>query len=57
MSSLKFACEILTEDEEGGAARIPFDTFSKLYAYLAHIDGDMSQDHINNFLSSLQPQV
>ncbi|XP_047424373.1 ropporin-1-like protein isoform X2 [Mugil cephalus] len=57
MSSLKFACEILTEDEEGGAARIPFETFSKLYTYLAHIDGDMSQNHINNFLSSLQPQV
>lgn len=57
MSSLKVACEILTEDEEGAAARIPFDTFAKLYTYLAHLDGDMSQDHIDNFLNSLQPQV
>ncbi|CAK6951874.1 ropporin-1-like protein isoform X1 [Scomber scombrus] len=57
MSSLKFACEILTEDEEGAAARIPFDTFVKLYSYLAHLDGDMSKDHIDNFLNSLQPQV
>ncbi|XP_029385386.1 ropporin-1-like protein [Echeneis naucrates] len=57
MSSLKVACEILTEDEEGGAARIPFDTFVKLYTYLAHLDGDMPQDHIDNFLSSLQLQV
>ncbi|XP_040922301.1 ropporin-1-like protein [Toxotes jaculatrix] len=57
MSSLKCACEILTEDEEGGAARIPFDTFVKLYTYLAHLDGDMPQDHIDNFLSSLQSQV
>ncbi|XP_044032637.1 ropporin-1-like protein [Siniperca chuatsi] len=57
MSSLKFACEILTEDEEGGAARIPFNTFVKLYTYLAHLDGDMPQLHIDNFLSSLQPQV
>lgn len=57
MSSLKFACEILTEDEEGGAARIPFNTFVKLYSYLAHLDGDMPQDHIDNFLSSLQAQV
>ncbi|XP_072234742.1 ropporin-1-like protein [Leuresthes tenuis] len=56
MSTLKFACEILTHDEEGGAARIPFDTFVKLYTYLAHLDGD-SQDHIDNFLSSLQSQV
>ncbi|XP_039983527.1 ropporin-1-like protein isoform X2 [Xiphias gladius] len=57
MSSLKFACEILTEDEEGGAMRIPFDTFVKLYTYLAHLDGDMPQDHIDNFLRSLQPQI
>nr|XP_020462123.1 ropporin-1-like protein [Monopterus albus] len=57
MSSLKYACEILTEDEDGGAAKIPFDTFVKLYTYLAHLDGDVPQDHIDNFLSSLQPQV
>ncbi|XP_018557521.1 ropporin-1-like protein isoform X2 [Lates calcarifer] len=57
MRSLKYACEILTEDEEGGAARIPFGTFVKLYTYLALLDGDMPQDHIDNFLSSLQPQV
>ncbi|XP_041817798.1 ropporin-1-like protein [Chelmon rostratus] len=57
LSSLKFACEILTEDEEGGAARIPFNTFVKLYTYLAHLDGDMMQDHIDNYLSSLQAQV
>ncbi|KAM8822803.1 ropporin-1-like protein isoform 2-T2 [Spinachia spinachia] len=57
MSSLKVACELLTEDEEGGPARIPFDTFIKLYTYLAHLDGDMPQDHIDNFLRSLQAQV
>ncbi|XP_071766055.1 ropporin-1-like protein [Centroberyx gerrardi] len=57
MRALKFACEILTEDEEGGAARIPFDTFVKLYTYLAHLDGEIPQDHIDSFLSSLQTQV
>ncbi|XP_068437969.1 ropporin-1-like protein isoform X2 [Clinocottus analis] len=57
VSSLKFACEILTEDEEGGAGRIPFNIFVKLYTYLAHLDGDMPQDHIDNFLRSLQAQV
>uniref|UniRef100_A0A3P8RM22 Ropporin-1-like protein n=1 Tax=Amphiprion percula TaxID=161767 RepID=A0A3P8RM22_AMPPE len=57
MGTLKFACEILTEDEEGSAARIPFVTFTKLYTYLAQVEGDMSQDHIDNFLRSLQPQV
>lgn len=57
ISSLKVACELLTEDEEGGPARIPFDIFVKLYTYLAHLEGDMPQDHINNFLGSLQAQV
>ncbi|XP_068565587.1 ropporin-1-like protein isoform X2 [Cebidichthys violaceus] len=57
VSSLIIACEILTEDEEGGAARIPFDTFVKLYTFLAHLDDDMTQDHIDKFLSSLRSQV
>lgn len=57
MSSLKHACEILTEDEEGGAARIPFTTFVKLYTYLAHLDGDIPQDDMDKFLSSLQERV
>ncbi|XP_034718525.1 ropporin-1-like protein isoform X1 [Etheostoma cragini] len=57
VSSLKFACEILTEDDEGGAARIPFNTFGQLYNYLAHLDGDMPQDHIDNFLCTLQTQA
>uniref|UniRef100_A0A3Q2ZVY7 Ropporin-1-like protein n=1 Tax=Kryptolebias marmoratus TaxID=37003 RepID=A0A3Q2ZVY7_KRYMA len=55
--SLKFACEILTNDEEGGPARILFDTFVQLYTYLARIDGDMPQDYIDNFLSNLQQQA
>lgn len=57
LSSLKFACEILTEDEEGGPARIPFDTFVKLYTYLARIDGDLSQAFVDSFLNDLQRQV
>lgn len=57
MTSLKCACEILTEDEEGGAARIPFTTFVKLYTYLAHLDGDIPQEHMDKFLSSLQERV
>uniref|UniRef100_A0A667ZIJ8 Ropporin-1-like protein n=1 Tax=Myripristis murdjan TaxID=586833 RepID=A0A667ZIJ8_9TELE len=56
-TALKFACEILTEDEEGGPARIPFDTFVKLYTYLAHLDGDIPQDQIDSFLRNMQTQV
>ncbi|XP_029003340.1 ropporin-1-like protein isoform X2 [Betta splendens] len=57
LGSLKIACEILTEDEDGGAARIPFSTFVELYTFLAKVDGDMTQDYIDNFLSRLQPTV
>ncbi|XP_072306726.1 ropporin-1-like protein [Eucyclogobius newberryi] len=57
MSSLKIACEILSEDEEGGAAQIPFSTFVQLYTYLAHVDGDLTENQVHNFLRSLQPEV
>uniref|UniRef100_A0A3B4H102 Ropporin-1-like protein n=1 Tax=Pundamilia nyererei TaxID=303518 RepID=A0A3B4H102_9CICH len=56
ISSLKFACEILTEDETGGAAKIPFDTFVRLYTYLAQLDGDVPQERIDNFLGTLNKQ-
>ncbi|XP_076869457.1 ropporin-1-like protein isoform X2 [Brachyhypopomus gauderio] len=57
ISALKHACEILTEEPEGGAAHIPFDIFVNLYTYLARLDGDLSQDHIDSFLLSLQEPV
>ncbi|XP_075907297.1 ropporin-1-like protein [Nelusetta ayraudi] len=57
LTSLKFACEILTEDEEGGAASIPFFVFVRLYTYLAEQDGDIPQEHIDTFLSSLQAKA
>nr|XP_015210464.1 PREDICTED: ropporin-1-like protein isoform X2 [Lepisosteus oculatus] len=57
ISALKHACEILTEDPEGGAARIPFDTFVTLYTYLAQLDGDVPQEHIDSFLHSLEEPV
>lgn len=53
-SALKHACEILTEDSEGGAAQIPFDTFQSLYTYLAHLDGEIPKEQIDSFLHSLE---
>ncbi|XP_034145139.1 ropporin-1-like protein isoform X2 [Esox lucius] len=57
ISALKYACEILTENEEGGAARIPFEMFVGLYTYLAHLDGEIPQDQTDCFLSSLKETV
>jgi len=54
---MKLACEILTADPEGGAARIPFNLFQFIYKYLAEIDGDIPQDHVNAVLECLEQQV
>ncbi|XP_054893203.1 ropporin-1-like protein [Poeciliopsis prolifica] len=57
VSSMKHACEILTTDEEGGPSRIPFNTFSHLYTYLAHLDADEPEDYTEKFLQNLMPTV
>ncbi|CAL8320840.1 unnamed protein product [Boreogadus saida] len=56
-SALKFACELLTEEEEGSAARIRFDTFASLYTYLAGLDGEVPPDHISSYLDNLRMQA
>ncbi|XP_056440042.1 ropporin-1-like protein isoform X1 [Gadus chalcogrammus] len=56
-SALKFACELLTEEEEGSAARIRFDTFASLYTYLAGLDGEVPPDHISGYLDNLRMQA
>ncbi|XP_074843944.1 ropporin-1-like protein isoform X1 [Carettochelys insculpta] len=57
LTSMKYACEILTTDPEGGPARIPFDTFSFIYTYLASIDGEIPDYNVEAFLSALKGQV
>ncbi|KAF4790156.1 Ropporin-1-like protein [Turdus rufiventris] len=57
LTSLKQACEILTRDPEGGAARIPFETFSFLYLYLANIDGEISKTETTAFLLGIKEQA
>ncbi|NXO01864.1 ROP1L protein, partial [Rhinopomastus cyanomelas] len=54
LSSMKHACEILTKDPEGGAARIPFETFSFVYSYLAHIGGEIPEEKKEAFLSRIK---
>ncbi|NXY64107.1 ROP1L protein, partial [Callaeas wilsoni] len=57
LSSVKQACEILTRDPEGGAARIPFETFSFLYSYLASIDGEIPDTETEAFLQGIKEQA
>ncbi|XP_054842049.1 ropporin-1-like protein [Eublepharis macularius] len=57
IGSMKHACEILTDDPEGGAARIPYDTFAFLYSYLAGLDEEIPEAEVRSFLSALKEQV
>ncbi|NWH99221.1 ROP1L protein, partial [Tichodroma muraria] len=57
LSSMKQACGILTRDPEGGAARIPFETFSFLYSYLASIDGEISETETKAFLREIKEKA
>ena len=54
---MKHACEILTSEPEGGAAPIPFETFSFLYLYLASIDGEISEDETEAFLHKIKEEA
>ncbi|NXE51146.1 ROP1L protein, partial [Casuarius casuarius] len=54
LSSMKYACEILTTDPDGGPAHIAFETFSFLYSYLASIDGEIPEEKIEAFLISIK---
>lgn len=51
---MKHLCEILTKDEEGGPARIPFETFSYVYRYLSGLDSDSSAVETEAYLNSLK---
>ncbi|XP_064602299.1 ropporin-1-like protein [Liolophura sinensis] len=55
--TMKIVCELLTCDADGGPSRIPFAQFKELYTYLAQIDGDISEDHINEVFAHLQNDV
>ncbi|XP_009999656.1 PREDICTED: ropporin-1-like protein [Chaetura pelagica] len=57
LSSMKHACEIITRDPEGGAASVPFETFSFLYSYLASIDGEIPEEKTEAFLQRIKEQA
>lgn len=54
---MKHLCEILTSDPEGGPARIPFETFSYVYKYLAGLDPDIPTTDTEAYLATLKEKV
>ncbi|XP_012869303.1 PREDICTED: ropporin-1-like protein [Dipodomys ordii] len=57
ITAMKHLCEILTKDPEGGPARIPFETFSYVYRYLANLDPSISSSEMESYLASLKGNV
>jgi len=55
--AMKTVCEILTNDAEGGPARIPFQLFQDLYRFLAEVDGEISSQQITDVINHLQYDV
>ncbi|XP_048224343.1 ropporin-1-like protein [Perognathus longimembris pacificus] len=56
-SAMKHLCEILTQDPEGGPARIPFETFAYIYRYLAGLDPNILPAETESYLSNLKSNV
>lgn len=50
-------CEILTNDAEGGSAKIPVQLFQDLYLFLAEIDGEISTQHTEDVMTHLRRHV
>nr|CAD7264633.1 unnamed protein product [Timema shepardi] len=44
--TMTLLCEILTDDPEGGPAKIPVELFCKLYSFLAGLDGRITAPEI-----------
>ena len=55
--AMKTVCEILTNDAEGGPARISFQLFQDLYRFLAEVDGEISSQQITDVVNHLQYDV
>ncbi|XP_012646600.1 ropporin-1-like protein [Microcebus murinus] len=56
-TAMKHLCEILTEDPDGGPARIPFETYAYVYRYLAGLDPDISAGETEYYLTNLKESI
>lgn len=56
-TALKYVCEILTTDPPGGAAQIKIETFTYIFTYLAKMDGEFTEEKIEEILITLEEDV
>lgn len=55
--TLKIICEVLSNENESGPARIPFSTFQFLYTYIAEVDGEISASHVSRMLNYIEQEM
>ncbi|KAM3852001.1 ropporin-1A [Vipera latastei] len=55
--TLKIICEVLSNENESGPARIPFSTFQFLYTYIAEVDGEISASHVSRMLNYIEQEI
>ena len=49
-------CDIMTDNDDGGASRIRFEDFSELYTFLVKIDGEISNQQRERVLEWLKTE-
>ncbi|XP_066465597.1 ropporin-1 [Tiliqua scincoides] len=55
--TLKIICEVLSNENDAGPARIPFSTFQFLYTYIAEVDGEISASHVSRMLNYIEQEI
>ncbi|KAJ7345876.1 hypothetical protein JRQ81_001826 [Phrynocephalus forsythii] len=55
--TLKIICEVLSNENDTGPARIPFSTFQFLYTYIAEVDGEISASHVSRMLNYIEQEI
>ncbi|XP_054828710.1 ropporin-1 [Eublepharis macularius] len=55
--TLKIICEVLSNENDNGPARIPFSTFQFLYTYIAEVDGEISASHVSRMLNYIEQEI
>ncbi|KAJ6665454.1 hypothetical protein lerEdw1_003295 [Lerista edwardsae] len=55
--TLKIICEVLSNENDTGPARIPFSTFQFLYTYIAEVDGEISASHVSRMLNYIEQEM
>ncbi|XP_003214918.1 ropporin-1 isoform X2 [Anolis carolinensis] len=55
--TLKIICEVLSNENDSGPARIPFSTFQFLYTYIAEVDGEISASHVSRMLNYIEQEI